>query len=773
MKSEKGDSSDSKPKIDPSFKSKRYRDKLRTEIKALEVLLPVDRTVLNRKLDSQTVFRLVISYFRSKIFFKAAGFYDDEHDDSLAEDSTEPDSDKEETSNIEIIHGKSAIQVLDGFLLTLTTDGTILYVSENILQYLGYNQIDLMHRCLYGIVHPDDHYELKTILENSLPNDQLQTTSADSQCTETSCGEKADGMELCKAVSFISRMKCFSGTSAGYLKIHCSGKVMDLSEGWKNKRASSQIVFLYCHPFMLNTTELADDIRQNVFWTKHGMDLKIKEVDAKASYILGYDSDDLAGRSFYSLIHIDDVATCLACHRALMGSSEIQTIYYRIQSLKGTWVWLQSRGKVISKNCKKFSIVFSHCPVREEDSTYIQQEIVLRQRYAVNDLMSMIQFGHYKTPWKNIRETAADGAEEHVSKRHCDPQPQFNAEQDDLALSLPCQMLMPCPSSWHTLTDRHSPILPSSHVAHKISQREKQLQFQEFKRRQQLEQHCPHPGMALWEISPGRNAPQAYDVQAERGTFIPQTIGSMPGYSNMWHSMPTCRHPSENHSFNPGYYQGFSIQQHPQYGGPIPQWLPPNYSNQPFQCVQANISFLPSAQLYMYTNINVQTMPPSPPPSPLGTRQSYQHIYNTNPITCNYPSQSHQMFPNPDENRMVLAHPTPYNESPNGLPKYTLKPSCSAPISLSTNENQQASSNGCSEISHPSLHNEQKFQVVPVPVPSCAVASGSCTKPMEISSPEVELDQHMSIVEPSKSPEDREYVDLPSIGSFLEYLNEV
>ena len=53
-----------------SFKSKRYRDKLRTEVKALEALLPVDRTSLSRKLDSQTVFRLVIALLRTKGYFQ-------------------------------------------------------------------------------------------------------------------------------------------------------------------------------------------------------------------------------------------------------------------------------------------------------------------------------------------------------------------------------------------------------------------------------------------------------------------------------------------------------------------------------------------------------------------------------------------------------------------------------------------------------------------------------------------------------------------------------
>ena len=53
-----------------SFKSKKYRDKLRTEVKTLENLLPIDRPALHRKLDSQTVYRLVIAFLRIKALFK-------------------------------------------------------------------------------------------------------------------------------------------------------------------------------------------------------------------------------------------------------------------------------------------------------------------------------------------------------------------------------------------------------------------------------------------------------------------------------------------------------------------------------------------------------------------------------------------------------------------------------------------------------------------------------------------------------------------------------
>ena len=53
-----------------SFKSKRYRDKLRIEVKELETWLPVGHHSLRRKLDSQTIYRLAIAYFRTKAILK-------------------------------------------------------------------------------------------------------------------------------------------------------------------------------------------------------------------------------------------------------------------------------------------------------------------------------------------------------------------------------------------------------------------------------------------------------------------------------------------------------------------------------------------------------------------------------------------------------------------------------------------------------------------------------------------------------------------------------
>ena len=63
--------------------------------------------------------------------------------------------------------------------------------------------------------------------------------------------------------------------------MHCSGKIVQETSLPKSKRSSSNVVLLFCNPFMLRAAEFTTDLQKNVFWTKHDLDLVIKEVDKK------------------------------------------------------------------------------------------------------------------------------------------------------------------------------------------------------------------------------------------------------------------------------------------------------------------------------------------------------------------------------------------------------------------------------------------------------------------------------------------------------------
>ncbi|KDR13744.1 Hypoxia-inducible factor 1 alpha [Zootermopsis nevadensis] len=199
------------------------------------------------------------------------------------------------------------LRALEGFLLVVSADGDMIFLSENINEYLGITQIDLMGHSIYEFSHPCDHDEIRDILSIKSPLLPVIPRSffIRMKCTLTSKGRNVN-------------LK-----SATYKVIHCTGHVLTSpssckkevrtecgAESDKNNNNQQQQQHQHClvaigepipHP-----SNIEIPLDHQTFLSKHSLDMKFTYADDRIGDFLGYNPEELLGKSVYEYHHALD-----------------------------------------------------------------------------------------------------------------------------------------------------------------------------------------------------------------------------------------------------------------------------------------------------------------------------------------------------------------------------------------------------------------------------------------------------------------------------------
>ncbi|KAG8003947.1 Neuronal PAS domain-containing protein 4A, partial [Nibea albiflora] len=263
--------------------SKARRDQINAEIRNLKDLLPISDADKAR-LSYLHIMSLACMYTRKSVFFTQG-----------AGTAASP----EESAGFLSFHELSELmQALPGFLMLLTGEGKLLYLSDSVSEHLGHSMVDLVAQgdSVYDIIDASDHFIMRTNLS-------------------TSTSLEMDRLFRCR---------------------------FNTSKSVRRQSAGNKLVLIRARCLSPPSTSSAT----GSYWTSnpvwHERDMRLQTAQDSVSAYLGFDVTALRSRSWYSLLHPQDLSHASAQHRSLLreGGEGRAEMVVRVQAQDQSWVWL-------------------------------------------------------------------------------------------------------------------------------------------------------------------------------------------------------------------------------------------------------------------------------------------------------------------------------------------------------------------------------------------------------------------------------------------------
>ncbi|NWZ91224.1 AHR protein, partial [Nesospiza acunhae] len=347
--------------------SKRHRERLNQELNKLTGLLPFPEDVRSR-LDKLSILRLAVGYLRVKSYLRATapnvGSCVDQPRPPGGDRWMEPQGDRELFPEGELL-----LQALNGFVIAVTGDGYIFYISPTVQDYLGFHQSDLIYQSVYELIHADDRAAFCRQLHGPpvhAADTQLgklplafafpafppeQTLLASSQRLHA---EEQSFVER----SFTCRFRCLLDNSSGFLALNFRGRLKFLLGQQKSATDKSPVALFAIATLLQPLSILELRTKTLIFQTKHKLDFTPMACDSRGKVVLGYTEVELCRRgSGYQFVHAADMMHCAEHHVRMMKTGESGLTVFRLLTKRGSWVWVQANARLVYKGDRPDCII--------------------------------------------------------------------------------------------------------------------------------------------------------------------------------------------------------------------------------------------------------------------------------------------------------------------------------------------------------------------------------------------------------------------------------
>ncbi|XP_069390213.1 hypoxia inducible factor 1 subunit alpha, like [Paralichthys olivaceus] len=323
--------------------------------------LPLPRRV-STHLDKAAIMRVALSFLRMHHLLRPSENQKEESEEEES-DIREEEEEEEEEDPMDAFYP----QTLAGFIMVMTEEGDVIYLTENISKHIGITQLELLGQSVYDLVHPCDQEELRDLLS-------LRPSSSKKEQKH----QNERNFFLRMKSTLTSRGRTVNIKSATWKVLHCTGHMRPFG-GSSTSPPAARVMTLLCEPIP-HPSSVEFPLDRSTFLTRHSMDLRFTHCEGRVTELVGYQPEDLIGRSAYEFHHALDSDHVTKSLHTLLTKGQVSTSHYRFLANSGGFVWVETQATVLysSKTSQPEAIVclnFILSSVEQPDVVFSSEQI--------------------------------------------------------------------------------------------------------------------------------------------------------------------------------------------------------------------------------------------------------------------------------------------------------------------------------------------------------------------------------------------------------------